>query len=133
MKVSSRMALWICLAATPLLLRCGSAVPAAAPTDAPLGDLVGDAARGEQAFRGTCSACHGADARGLPHLGKDLTTSEFVRSQTDADLIAFVKKGRLSSDAANTTGMNMPPKGGNPALTDQDLADIVAFVRTLEQ
>ncbi|WP_416201847.1 hypothetical protein [Thermoflexus sp.] len=25
----------------------------------------------------------------------------------------------------------MPPKGGNPALTDQDLADIIAFIRTL--
>jgi len=25
----------------------------------------------------------------------------------------------------------MPPKGGNPSLTDEDLADVVAFLRTL--
>ncbi|NUQ05653.1 MAG: hypothetical protein HUU31_17315, partial [Anaerolineae bacterium] len=27
-----------------------------------------------------CAACHGADARGLPNLGKDLVESEFVAS-----------------------------------------------------
>ncbi|WP_448601203.1 hypothetical protein [Thermoflexus hugenholtzii] len=42
----------------------------------------------------------------------------------------FIKKGRPATDPANTTGVDMPPKGGNPALTDQDLADIIAFLRT---
>jgi disulfide bond formation protein DsbB len=27
--------------------------------------------------------------------------------------------------------VDMPPKGGNPALTDQDLYDVIAFIRTL--
>jgi mono/diheme cytochrome c family protein len=27
----------------------------------------------------------------------------------------------------------MPPKGGNPALSEEDLADVVAYLRTLEE
>jgi hypothetical protein len=25
----------------------------------------------------------------------------------------------------------MPPKGGNPALSDEDLIDIIAYIRTI--
>ena len=76
--------------------------------------------KGKTVFEGTCISCHGPDAKGLPGLGKDLTTSEFVAAQTDNQLIGFVKKGRPASDPANTNKVDMPPKGGNPALTDTD-------------
>jgi disulfide bond formation protein DsbB len=62
-----------------------------------------------------------------------LTTSEYAIGLPDAELILFLTKGRPASDSLNTTGVDMPPRGGNPALTDQDLADIVAYVRTLEK
>jgi mono/diheme cytochrome c family protein len=102
--------------------------------DEPAGEgLVGDAGAGQDYFEGTCSACHGMDAKGLPGLGKDLTTSEFVKGQSDTELVEFVKVGRPASDPANTTGVDMLPKGGNPALTEQQLYDIVAYVRTLEE
>lgn len=93
----------------------------------------GDAAAGEGKFQATCSPCHGPDAKGLPNLGKDMTTSEFISGSSDAELLAFIKTGRPPGDPANTTGVDMPAKGGNPALSDQDLADIIAFIRTLEQ
>jgi len=93
----------------------------------------GDAAAGETMFQSTCSACHGPDAKGLPNLGKDMTTSEFISGSSDAELLAFIKVGRSVSDPANTTNVDMPPKGGNPALSDEDLADIIAFMRTLEE
>lgn len=95
--------------------------------------VAGDAAKGKTKFDGTCSACHGPDAKGLTGLGKDLTGSTFAKGLSDADLIAFLKKGRPASDPANTTKVDMPPKGGNPALTDQDLADIVTYVRSLQK
>jgi disulfide bond formation protein DsbB len=102
----------------------GAAEPtAAAPS--------GDAANGATLFAGTCSSCHGPDAKGITGLGKDLTTSDWVAQQSDADLIAFIKTGRPSSDPLNTTGVDMPPRGGNPALTDDDLTDIVAFLRSI--
>ena len=79
-----------------------------------------------------CFTCHGPDAEGIEGLGKDLNNNEFVQSLTDPELIAFLEVGRPASDPANEAGVDMPPKGGNPALSDQDLQDIVAFLRTLQ-
>ncbi len=108
---------------------CSQATPTPEPTPTP----IGDAAAGATSFTGTCSSCHGTDAKGLPGLGKDLTTSEFVKGKTDLELVDFVLQGRPSSDPANTTGIDMPPKGGNPALSDQDIANIVVYLRTIAQ
>ena len=77
--------------------------------------------------------CHGPDARGIQGLGKNLRSSEFVKGLSDDELVEFIKKGRDTSDPANTTGVAMPPKGGNPSLTDQDLYDIVAYIRSIEE
>jgi disulfide bond formation protein DsbB len=93
----------------------------------------GDPAKGKELYAGSCAACHGPDAKGLPNLGKDLTASEFVKSLSDSELLEFIKKGRPASDPENTTGVDMPPKGGNPALTDEQLMDIIAYIRTLEE
>ncbi|MCZ7536640.1 MAG: c-type cytochrome [Acidimicrobiia bacterium] len=89
------------------------------------------AEEGKQLFGSTCASCHGQDAKGMPDLGKDLTTSAWVAEQTDADLLAFLKVGRPASDPLNTTGVDMPPKGGNPSFTDSDLESIVAYVRSI--
>ena len=35
-------------------------------------------------------------------------------------------------DPLNATGIATLPKGGNLALTDQQIMDIIAYVRTLE-
>lgn len=106
-----------------LLAACGGA---ATPTP------IGDATAGKAKFDSTCVSCHGPDAKGLPNLGKDLTTSEYVKTTADLDLVTFVTTGRPPSDPANTTGVDMPPKGGNPALTEQDLKDIISYIRTLQ-
>lgn len=104
--------------------------PTEPPTEEPA--AAGDPANGEQLFTQSCSACHGPDATGLPNLGKDLTSNEFIQSQSDEELLSFVKQGRPSSHPDNTTGIDMPPKGGNPALTDEQIFDIIAFLRTLQ-
>lgn len=88
-------------------------------------------AEGQTLFTSACTACHGMDARGVTGLGKDLVASEFVHSISDEELIAFIKTGRPAWDPANTTGIDMPPKGGNPAITDEQLASIVAYIRSL--
>jgi mono/diheme cytochrome c family protein len=115
------------LCAAGLIAACGAGAPAPTPTPR------GNAAAGKDKFEATCSACHGPDAKGKPGLGKDLTTSAFAKGKTDDELVAFVTHGRDPSDPLNTTGVAMPPRGGNPALQDNDLYDIVAFIRTLEQ
>lgn len=93
----------------------------------------GDPEAGEDLYQQNCSSCHGEDAKGLPSLGKDLTTSDFVHSSSEQELLTFVKEGRSIDDPDNTTGVAMPPKGGNPALTDDQILDIIAYIRTLEE
>lgn len=88
---------------------------------------------GKKLFQQTCAACHGMEGEGMPNLGKDMTASAFIKQQSDEELIAFIKQGRLPGDPANTTGVAMPPKGGNPALQDAQLHAIVAYIRTLMQ
>jgi disulfide bond formation protein DsbB len=88
-------------------------------------------ASGAKLYGTTCIACHGPDARGMKGTGKDLTTSEFIQRNDDDAMLAFLKKGRNPGDPLNTTGVDMPPKGGNPALSDDDLLDIISYVRAL--
>lgn len=90
------------------------------------------ASAGQELFVGTCSACHGPDAHGITGLGKDLVKSEFLHSLTDDEFLTFVKTGRPLWDAANTTGVDMPPRGGNPALTDDQILSIIAYIRSLQ-
>lgn len=104
----------------------------AAQQPAPQPVAKGDPAKGKEYFA-TCAGCHGLDGKGIQGLGKDFTASEFVKSKTDQELVDFLKVGRPASDPLNTTGVDMPPKGGNPALTDQQLLDIVAYIRSLQQ
>jgi disulfide bond formation protein DsbB len=116
------------VASAIILSACGGG--AAAPTATPTGP-VGDPAGGKVSYDTTCIACH-ADLKGMTGLGKDLTTSEFVKSKSDGDLVAFILVGRPASDPANTQGVDMPPKGGNPALTEEDILNIVAYVRSMQ-
>jgi disulfide bond formation protein DsbB len=69
----------------------------------------------------------------VPGLGKDLTTSEFITGLSDDELLDFIKRGRDMSDPLNTTGIAMPPKGGNPALTDGQIVDIIAYLRSIQK
>ena len=112
-----------------ILTACGGSANAA-PAPA---DTAGDPVAGEKLFMGTCAACHGPDGQGLPGLGKNLVTSEFVAGKTDSELVEFIKVGRGPDDPLNTTGVTMPPKGNNPALSDEDLYHIVAYIRTIQK
>lgn len=111
------------------LTACGGAPAEEAPPQAPAADL----AAGEKLFAGTCASCHGPGGEGIEGLGKDLTASEFTAGKSDDELVEFIKVGRGPDDPMNTTGVAMLPKGGNPALNDEDLYNIVAYIRTLQK
>ena len=95
--------------------------------DAPLSQID----RGKEIFSGLCIACHGADAKGVAGLGKNLIESEFLASSTDEEMVAFVAEGRPATHPDNTTGVDMPPRGGNPNLTDEDLLAVITYLRSL--
>ena len=88
-------------------------------------------ARGKTLYTQTCSVCHGPDGKGVPSLGKDLVNSKFVAGQTDDQLLEYVQKGRAANDPLNTTGIAMPARAGNPSLTDDQIRDIIAYIRTI--
>lgn len=131
--------LFVLLLAALLVTACGGGNTApAAPTSAPAAPTAaplpaGDVAKGTELYNQVCVACHGPGGIGVQGLGKDMTTSTFIAGLSDAELLEFVKKGRSVSDPLNTTGVDMPPKGGNPALTDEQLIDIIAYIRTLHE
>ena len=93
--------------------------------------FVGDPATGQTLFMSTCAACHGPDGQGLPGLGKNLVSSKFVAGKSDQELVDFIKVGRGPDDPLNTTGVTMPAKGGRSSFSDEDLYNIVAYIRTI--
>ena len=90
-----------------------------------------DLAAGEQLYQRTCAMCHGFSGEGVTRLGKPVRDSEFVRGKTDDELVRFLIEGRAADHPDNDQGIPMPPRGGNPSLTDEDLAKIVAYMRGL--
>jgi disulfide bond formation protein DsbB len=91
------------------------------------------AAHGQTLFAQSCATCHGIAAQGLPHQGADLRHSRFVSQRSDKGLIEFLRAGRTPSDPESVMRLPMPPRGGNPNLSDQNLVDIVAYLRTVQQ
>jgi len=102
---------------------------AAAGGDAELAEYI---ASGRRLFASACASCHGKDARGLPNLGVDLVNSEFRRGLDEEALLAFIQRGRDPSDPESKTGIAMPPKGGNPALPEDDIWDIIDYLTSLD-
>jgi len=122
--LTAGLALLVAFAAIVLLTACGGG-----------GGEGGDPAvqQGQKVFMRLCATCHGRDATGMPNLGKGLLNNEFVMSKTDAELVEFLKTGRPATHPLNTTGVDMPPKGGDPSLGDDDLLNVVSYMRTLNE
>jgi len=110
-----------------MLTACQKSEDAAGPKTS-----AADVAHGRQIFLTLCATCHGPEGAGVKGLGKNLVTSEYVHKASDEQLVEMVEKGRDAKDPLNTTGIAMPPKGGNAALTTKDIQDVIAFVRTLK-
>lgn len=129
MKIFSYLTLTLFLLLMASLTACGSSANAATVEAVPTGDPVA----GKQLFMSTCAACHSPDGKGLPGLGKNLVASEFAAEKNDNELIEFIKVGRGPDDPLNTTGVTMPAKGGKPSLSNEDLYNIVAYIRTIRK
>lgn len=121
----------LALVATACSESTGSSETTTAPTVVDGTTAAGDAANGEALYNGSCIACHGPEGSGVQGLGLPWVGSEFITSSTDDELVEFLKVGRAADDPANVTGIAMLPRGGNPSLTDDDLVDLVAYMRAL--
>ena len=79
-------------------------------------------------FATQCVACHGADAKGVQGLGLDLTTSELVANSSAAELVEFLKVGRMPTDPASVTGIPMP---GFAWLQPAQLEEVAGYLKGL--
>lgn len=87
--------------------------------------VAGDVGRGEVVYKGTCLACHGGDGGGsLPGV-PDLGGKAGPLSQADAVLLRRMAEGFQTPGSP----MAMPPRGGDPALTDADLNAVMQYMR----
>lgn len=84
----------------------------------------GDPAKGKALYASKCATCHAAGGEGKPAIGKMMKVelrhlgAKEVQAKSDAQLGEVVTKG---------TGKMKPVSG----LKESDVADLVAFLRTL--
>ncbi|MEN4921557.1 c-type cytochrome [Achromobacter spanius] len=72
---------------------------------------------GEQVFASVCTACHTAGVAGAPKMGDNAAWAPFIKAGYDAMLnVALHGKG------------GMPAKGGNPTLSDFEVARAVVYM-----
>lgn len=102
--------------------------PSPAPS-ASAAALPGDPARGATLYGQNCAACHGAALTG--GIGPALNPIEKlpgVADSLDANfLISIITNGRKPQTGDPKT-TEMPAKGGNSSLTDQDVRDLAAYI-----
>ena len=79
--------------------------------------------------QGICMACHGADAKGMPNLGSNLTDTEWNQGDGSYEAIVTLIQDGVASDKS-VSGTMMPPKGGSQ-INDEQLRAVAAYVWSL--
>lgn len=104
------------------------------PTALLKGDHLASFKRGETLYVSTaaCIGCHGADGAGLENLGPHLDGSDWVNGDPQR-LIRVLLHGlsgpiELNGKTYTPLGV-MPGLGQNPAIKDQDIADLATYIR----
>jgi cytochrome c oxidase cbb3-type subunit 3 len=100
-------------------LKDGDGRPPQALRPAPAA-LPGDAARGAELFTQACAGCHGGN-----RLAPDLANSVFQKTATDDFLLRTIANGRAD------TAMPAFRRDGADGLTDEELYDLLAYLRSL--
>lgn len=81
---------------------------------------------GKAVYSQTCIACHGANGKGTIPGVQNLAASDGPLAKSDEELINSITNGLQSPGSP----MAMPPKGGNPALTVDDIKAVIDYLRS---
>ena len=119
-------------AAVPVLVALTAVSTMAASSPSPSGSaaaLPGDPTKGAALYGANCATCHGASLTG--GIGPALNPIEKLPGVANpldpAFLIGIITNGRLPQ-AGDPRQTQMPKKGGNLSLTDQDIKDLAAYI-----
>ena len=80
---------------------------------------------GEQIYIKNCQVCHADDGSGAMPGVTDLTDNREWLTMPESKLLSRMNQG-IQKDGAAVT---MPPKGGNPDLTDADIKAVITYMR----
>ena len=114
-----------------LLAACGKSEPPktetqpvaapAAVAPAPVAEAAADGGKGAELFKKTCAMCHQTGVAGAPKLGDKADWGPRIAQGQDT-LYKHAIEGFNGAKGA------MPAKGGNPALSDDEIKVIVDFM-----
>jgi mono/diheme cytochrome c family protein len=88
-------------------------------------------ATGATLYAQSCVGCHGPAGAGIPNLAPTLVASQILLEGSDAEVLAYIRAGVLLNDPNNQSGLVMPPSGGRPDLSDEEMLAIIAYLRSL--
>jgi mono/diheme cytochrome c family protein len=109
----------------------------------PAASLAGDIGRGKPLFGLYCAICHGPEGvQGIPNPGSDdgsvpvLNPIDLTIVNPDLQIFGqnvdrFIQHGSIPEGSAPL--LMMPPFGDRQMLTEQEIADLIAFVVSLNQ
>jgi cytochrome c5 len=106
-------------------------LPAESTVESLGGPIYGRSNRGKAWFALTCVTCHGPTGEGLNNLAPSLKESEFLKTADPIAINLLIRRGRAINDPLNKSGKPMPARGGDPTITDEKVADLVAFVMSM--
>ena len=101
--------------------------PAYKPDGKPERWINADPAEGKRLFESTCSGCHGANGQGGE--GPALNNSVLLASATDSYFVQTISLGRRGTAMQGF----LEPHPARPTLSDDEIENIVAFLRTWER
>ena|SRR5579859_5525460 len=135
MRLRSGLKLYAVIAlAVPAMLFLTASSTMADSSPSPTGGPAypGDPAKGETLFGPNCASCHGASATG--GVGASLNPIEVLPGTKDKAaaldfdyLIQTITNGR-KHQPGDPYQTDMPAKGGNPTLSDQDVKDLASYI-----
>lgn len=108
-------------------LAYGCSAPSDSAPDNPVLGGTGDVAVGESLYTANCAQCHGTDATGTDQ-GPSFLNDIYVPSHhADGAFLVAVRNG------VQPHHWDFGPMPPQPGLTDEDVADIVAYIRSLQR
>ncbi len=134
----SMAALLAAIVVLPVMTGCGPKKDDAAKTETPAetpSDVVsttglpaGDAAKGQEIFTTNCVLCHGTTGTGdgpggaaLNPKPRNFRDTAYMSTKTDEELFNSIKHGKSG----------VMPAWGDAGMSDQDIANALAYVRSL--
>ncbi len=93
--------------------------------------IFGNVSKGKEYFSKRCAMCHGEDGRGNGGMAPDFSVEWDRLTKSDSDLAANIRSVYKGPDRGRYYSAMDCPR--HPAISDDDMEDILAFLRRLAE